>query len=138
MYLRRYQLFCSILFSQYKVKRKKCMRAYTKWEAFMHLIRYWHFNFFYIFRRQRISVITILNDSKIKSTSKISRCIIHRLSCKSAMFNRKNNRSVKRKMRCLRKERALHYTPEFAGNNIKLYICYYSKFYKYILVQHIF
>lgn len=45
---------------------------------------------------------------------------------------------LKGRWRCLRKERALHYTPEFAGNNIKLYICYYSIFYKYILVLHIF
>jgi len=33
----------------------------------------------------------------------------------------KTIRQLKGRWRCLRKERALHYAPEFAGNNIKLY-----------------
>jgi len=43
---------------------------------------------------------------------------------------------LKGRWRCLRKERALHYAPEFAGNNISLYFFLMTSYFKYILFQY--
>lgn len=48
------------------------------------------------FRRFWISIVTISNDSKIKSTTEISKCVIHRCSCQSTMLHGENNRSIER------------------------------------------
>lgn len=40
---------------------------------------------------------------------------------------------LKGRWRCLRKERALHYTPEFAGNIILLCLFLMKTYFKYIL-----
>lgn len=43
---------------------------------------------------------------------------------------------LKGRWRYLRKERALHYTPEFAGNIISLCLFLMTIYFKYILFQH--